>query len=115
MEDRNAPWREELRKSMKAKERTDIPRVHMPELNAEYRSHNYEEVNQGLTVEQAMQEAKRCLDCANPTCMEGCPVSISIPSFIKNIEGCKFLEAAKVFNQCFACCLWSCMSTRKTM
>jgi glutamate synthase (NADPH/NADH) small chain len=99
MKDRNAPWREDLRKSMKAKERTDIPRVHMPELDAEYRSHNYEEVNQGLTPEQAMLEAKRCLDCANPTCMEGCPVSISIPSFVKNIERGEFLEAAKILKE----------------
>lgn len=98
-ENRNAPWREELRKSMKAKERTDIPRVHMNELDAEYRSHNREEVNQGLTPEQAMQEAKRCLDCANPTCMTGCPVEINIPKFVKNIERGEFLEAAKALKE----------------
>ena len=84
---RSEPWREELRKSKKNKERTDIPRVEMNELDAEYRSHTrLEEVNLGLTKEQAMQEAQRCLDCPNPTCMEGCPVSINIPTFIKNIE-----------------------------
>jgi glutamate synthase (NADPH/NADH) small chain len=98
-ENRNAPWREELRKSMKAKERTDIPRVHMNELDPEYRSHNREEVNQGLTPEQAMQEAKRCLDCANPTCMTGCPVEINIPKFVKNIERGEFLEAAKALKE----------------
>lgn len=96
---RQADWREALRKSMKAKERTDLPRVEMNELDAEYRSHNREEVNQGLSKEQAMQEAKRCLDCANPTCMNGCPVEISIPSFIKNIERGDFLEAAKVLKE----------------
>ena len=70
---RNAAWRQELRKSMKAKERTAIPRVEMNELDAEYRSHSRkEEVNQGLTEEQALTEAKRCLDCANPGCTEGC-------------------------------------------
>ena len=59
----------------------------MNELDAEYRSHSRkEEVNQGLTAEQAVTEAKRCLDCANPGCMEGCPVGIDIPRFIKNIE-----------------------------
>lgn len=69
----------------------------MPELDAEYRSHvRNEEVNLGLTPQQAMAEAQRCLDCANPTCMEGCPVSIQIPDFIKNIERGEFLEAAKV-------------------
>lgn len=92
---RNEPWREDLRKAMKNKERADIPRVHMNELDAEYRSHNYEEVNLGLTLEQAMQEAKRCLDCPTPTCMDGCPVSIHIPTFIKNIERGEILEAAK--------------------
>ena len=96
---RQQEWREALRKSMKAKERTDLPRVEMNELDAEYRSHNREEVNQGLTKEQAVQEAKRCLDCANPTCMNGCPVEISIPSFIKNIERGEFLEAAKVLKE----------------
>lgn len=99
LEDRSVSWRDELRKSIKAKERTDIPRVQMPELNADYRNHNYEEVNKGLTPEQAMQEAKRCLDCANPTCMEGCPVGIAIPSFIKNIERGNFVEAARILKQ----------------
>jgi glutamate synthase (NADPH/NADH) small chain len=55
-----------------------------------------EEVNLGLTPELAMREAQRCLDCVNPTCMEGCPVSIRIPDFIKNIEVGNFLEAARV-------------------
>ena len=93
-------WREALRKKLKAKERTAIERVKMNELDPEYRSHTCrEEVNLGLTQEQAMQEAQRCLDCANPTCMKGCPVSINIPSFIKNIERGEFLEAAKVLKE----------------
>ena len=95
--DRNALWREALRKSMKAKERTAIERCKMPELDPVYRATTRtEEVNQGLTVEQAMTEAKRCLDCANPSCMQGCPVGINIPSFIKNIERGEFLNAARV-------------------
>lgn len=99
-EERALPWRAELRSSMKAKERTDIPRVHMPELDPEYRSHTrVEEVNLGLTPELAMMEAKRCLDCANPTCMQGCPVGIDIPKFIKNIERGEFLEAAKALKE----------------
>ena len=93
-------WREELRKAMKNKERADIPRVHMPELDAEYRSRNRtEEVNLGLTAEQAETEAKRCLDCPKPTCMQGCPVEINIPTFIKNIERGAFGEAAKVLKE----------------
>jgi len=99
-EERAEAWRAELRSSMKAKERTEIPRVHMPELDAEYRSHSrVEEVNLGLTPEMAMLEARRCLDCANPTCMEGCPVGIHIPKFIKNIERGEFLEAAKALKE----------------
>lgn len=95
--DRNAEWRKSLRASMKPKERTAIERVVMPELDPAYRATTrYEEVNKGLTKEMAMTEAKRCLDCAKPTCIEGCPVNINIPSFIKNIERGQFLAAAKV-------------------
>jgi len=95
--DRNAPWRKELQQSMKPKERTQIERVKMPELDPVYRATTrLEEVNIGLTKEMAMTEAKRCLDCAKPSCVEGCPVNINIPSFIKNIERGEFLAAAKV-------------------
>ena len=99
-EERAQQWRADLRSAMKPKERTDIPRVHMPELDPEYRSHNrVEEVNLGLSAEQAMQEAKRCLDCANPSCMQGCPVGIDIPRFVKNIERGDFQEAARVLKE----------------
>ena len=95
--DRNAPWRQELRKQMKPKERTSIARVVMPELDAAYRSTTrLEEVQTGLSAEQAVTEAHRCLDCAKPTCVEGCPVNINIPSFVKNIERGDFLSAARV-------------------
>ena len=97
---RAEPWREALRKGMKNKERLAIERVKMNELDPEYRSHTrLEEVNLGLTKEQAMMEAHRCLDCPNPTCMQGCPVGIHIPSFIKNIERGEFLEAAKILKE----------------
>ncbi len=95
--DRNAEWRKALRSQMKPKERTAIPRVVMPELDPVYRATTrLEEVNQGLTKEMALTEAKRCLDCTKPTCVEGCPVGVNIPSFIKNIERGQFLAAAKV-------------------
>lgn len=59
---RTAPWREELRKAIKAKDRANIERCKMNELDPEYRSHSRkEEVNQGLTKEQAVTEAQRCL------------------------------------------------------
>lgn len=95
--DRNAEWRKTLRDAMKPRERKSISRVQMPELDPTYRATTRtEEVNLGLTKEMAMTEAKRCLDCAKPTCVEGCPVNINIPSFIKNIERGQFLSAAKV-------------------
>ncbi len=95
--DRNSEWRKTLRMTMKPKERTAIKRVVMPELDPVYRSTTRtEEVNIGLTKEMALTEAKRCLDCAKPSCVEGCPVNINIPSFIKNIERGQFLAAAKV-------------------
>lgn len=95
--DRNAEWRKELRSAMKPKERTAISRVVMPELDPVYRATTRtEEVNKGLTAQMAMTEAHRCLDCAKPTCVEGCPVNINIPSFIKNIERGEFLAAARV-------------------
>lgn len=100
MTKRDDTWRVELRAQMKAKERTNLHRVEMPELDSEYRSHiRNEEVNLGLTPQMAIQEAHRCLDCANPTCMDGCPVNINIPDFIKNIERGEFLEAAKVLKE----------------
>ena len=93
---RAAEWREELRAAMPAKERTAIPRAKMPQLDPEFRIHSNEEVNQGLSAEQAVLEATRCLDCPTPTCVEGCPVNIDIPGFIKNIQRGDVAEAASV-------------------
>ena len=93
-------WRKELRTAMKAKDRVALPRVVMPELEPTYRATTRtEEVNIGLTAEMAQNEARRCLDCANPSCVTGCPVSIDIPSFIKNIERGDFLNAAHILKE----------------
>lgn len=94
--DRNTAWRAELRKAIATPQRTAIPRVRMTELDPAYRITNSEEVAQGLTAEQALVEASRCLDCPNPTCVTGCPVNINIPSFIKNIQREHFGDAARV-------------------
>ena len=96
---RDAQWREELRKATPVKERTSIPRVKMPELDPAYRVTCNEEVNQGLPEEAAVIEARRCMDCPDPQCMTGCPVSINIPGFIKNIERKEFLQAAAVLKE----------------
>ncbi len=94
---RDAAWRVELRNKMKPKERTAIERCPMPELEPAYRATKLrEEVNTGFTKEMALVEAQRCLDCPKPACMEGCPVSINIPSFVKNIERGEFIKAAQV-------------------
>ena len=84
----------------KAKDRVAIPRVKMPELAPEVRVRSlYKEVNQGLSFEQAITEAHRCLDCKNPTCVKGCPVNINIPGFIKQLELGNILGAAEVINE----------------
>ena len=84
----------------KAKDRVAIPRVKMPELTPEERVQSlYKEVNQGLSFEQAITEAHRCLDCKNPTCVKGCPVNINIPGFIKRVEVGDVDGAAQVIQE----------------
>ena len=93
---RDAQWRVALRNAKTAKDRSATPRVVMPQLQPDYRVTCNEEVNQGLSAEQALLEASRCLDCPDPQCMQGCPVAVNIPGFIKNVERGEFLEAAAV-------------------
>ena len=82
------------------KDRVAIPRVQMPELRPEVRVKSlHEEVNQGLTFEQAITESHRCLNCKNPTCVQGCPVNINIPGFIKTLETGDILGAAAVIKE----------------
>ncbi|RLD55370.1 MAG: glutamate synthase (NADPH), homotetrameric [Bacteroidetes bacterium] len=97
--ERSQEWRGELRKSMKAKERTSGERNHMLERDADVRNKNIDEVNLGLTEELALADARRCIDCANPTCITGCPVGINIPKFIKKIETGDYLGAAVVLKE----------------
>lgn len=97
--DRNEEWRVNLRDSMSAKERTAIPRNIMPELDPSWRICSEREVNEGYSLEQAVLESTRCLDCTDPGCRKGCPVHNDIPGFIKNIERRNFREAMEVLNR----------------
>jgi glutamate synthase (NADPH) small chain len=98
-EQRVEEWRVELRKSLKVKERTSRERHSMPENDPDVRNKSHMEVNIGYTPEMAVAEAQRCIDCPNPTCITGCPVSINIPKFVKYIEAQDFLSAAKVLKE----------------
>ena len=83
-----------------AKDRVAIPRVKMNELDPAERIQSlYAEVNQGLTWEQAVTEAHRCLNCKKPTCVEACPVNINIPGFIKQLEIGNVLGAAQIISE----------------
>ncbi len=87
-------WRRELRRSVPVKERMKIGRRPMPQRPAEERNKDFAEVNRGLDAEEAVREARRCLDCAKPGCVAGCPVGIDIPSFVKLVEKGDFAAAA---------------------
>lgn len=86
--------------ALTAKQRVAIPRVEMNELPAEERIKSLRsEVNQGLTLDQAITEAHRCLDCKKPTCVQGCPVNINIPGFIKQLEIGNIIGAAEIIKE----------------
>lgn len=97
--ERKAEWRDKLRKEIKSKDRTQIPKIHMIEEDPLVRNKSHVEVNKGLTLELALQESRRCLDCVAPTCVDGCPVGTNIPKFIKYIEAGDILGAAKVLKE----------------
>ncbi len=71
----------------------------MREQDPKVRAHNFEEVPYGYTPEEAVEEAKRCLTCKKPGCVQGCPVNINIPGFIGQIALGNFWEAMKVMKQ----------------
>ncbi len=87
-------WRKELRRAIPVKERMKIGRRPMPQRAPGERGRDFEEVNLGLSAEEAVAEAKRCLDCARPGCVAGCPVRIDIPTFVKLVEKGEFAAAA---------------------
>ncbi len=71
-------------------------RLHAAMLEAEARSTNFEEVNLGYTLEQAVRESKRCLECKNPRCVGACPVGIDIPGFIGEIKNTEIKKSAEI-------------------
>ncbi len=79
----------------------DLPpkQTHMPERDALERSRSFKEVNLGYTLENALQEAERCIQCAKPTCISGCPVSIDIPNFIRHVVVRDFDGALEVIKE----------------
>lgn len=85
--------------NISVKERMAIERTRMPELDATVRSRNFEEVNQGLPLEAAIQEAQRCIQCKNRPCVEGCPVSVSIPDFVGKLAENDLPAAAHILQR----------------
>ncbi len=82
-------------KEKKEKKKDKLPRQVMPEQKADVRRHNFDEVPVGYTEQLAMQEASRCLQCKKPACVEGCPVEIDIPAFIKHIQEGEFTKSIR--------------------
>jgi glutamate synthase (NADPH/NADH) small chain len=82
-----------------AKKKIIPTKTPMPEQPPEVRIHNYNEVPHGYTPEQAMAEAKRCLECAKPSCMVGCPVNINIPGFLKLVSDGDFRAAINLIKE----------------
>ncbi len=85
--------------NLKAKERLKIPIQEMPTLDPKIRGCNQEEVAIGYTVEEARVEAMRCLECVKQTCIDGCPVNIDIPRFIRHIAHGEFQNASDVIKE----------------
>ena len=76
-----------------------MKKVPVREQAPDVRNKNFDEVCLGYNEEEAVEEAKRCLNCKNAQCVKGCPVSINIPEFIHNVKEGKFEEAYKTIGQ----------------
>ena len=87
-----------MSKRLTPKERLAIGRVSMPERDPVVRSRTFDEVNLGLSVESAIREAQRCLQCKGRQCVGGCPVMVSIPEFIGALAEGDLLRAATILH-----------------
>ncbi len=83
-----------MRNVLPLKERMKILRRHMPERDPQVRSRNFEEVNLGLPVADALTEASRCIECAKPGCVVQCPVGVKIKEVVALICAGDYLAAA---------------------
>ena len=93
-EERRAMWDHQCKLEAQAKAmKKSRVRERMPEQNPKLRIQNFNEVALGYTNDNALREASRCLQCKNSPCVEGCPVSVQIPAFIKKIKEGDFMGA----------------------
>ncbi|MDD6339073.1 MAG: NADPH-dependent glutamate synthase [Butyrivibrio sp.] len=76
-----------------------MKKVPVREQDPQVRAKNFEEVCLGYNEEEAMAEASRCLNCKNPLCVQGCPVSINIPAFISQVKEGNFAEAYRIISE----------------
>ncbi|HET7707627.1 MAG TPA: NADPH-dependent glutamate synthase [Thermoanaerobaculia bacterium] len=81
------------------KERMKLPRQHMPEIPADVRARNFEEVNLGFEANAAIIESLRCLACKTPTCTRSCPVGVDVKEFLARIIEKDYLGAAAVIRK----------------
>ena len=86
-------------KTLSPKDRTSIPAQEMPSQDPDVRRHNMSEVALGYTAEQARLESMRCLQCKNAPCVNGCPVRIRIPEFLKAAAAGRFDEASAIIRE----------------
>ena len=91
--------KENANNKLTAQERLALERQQMPQRDGELRRRDFEEVNLGLPEEIAVREARRCLQCKRAPCVEGCPVAIDVPGFIKLITQRDFLGAARLMRR----------------
>jgi glutamate synthase (NADPH/NADH) small chain len=98
-EERRAMWDHTCKLDAQIKIRKTKKRERMPEQDPKLRIQNFKEVALGYTRENALKEAARCLGCKKPACVEGCPVNVQIPEFIKKLKDGDFMGAIHVIKE----------------
>ena len=98
-EERRAMWDHTCRLEAQVAEKKSKKRERMPEQAPKERIQNFNEVALGYATENALREASRCLGCKKPACVEGCPVSVKIPEFIKKMKEGDFMGAIHIIKE----------------